>query len=47
MASSSGRVSPADFPPPVEVEKEFVKRSLDGEDAPASARSSTSGGRTS
>jgi electron-transferring-flavoprotein dehydrogenase len=32
MASSSGKVSPADFPPPVEVEKEFVKRSLDGED---------------
>jgi electron-transferring-flavoprotein dehydrogenase len=32
MASSSGKVSPADFPPPVEVEKEFVKRGLDGED---------------
>ncbi len=32
MASSSGKASPADFPPPVEVEKEFVKRSLDGED---------------
>ncbi len=32
MTSSSGKVSPADFPPPVEVEGEFVKRSLDGED---------------
>ncbi len=34
MASQSGtgKVSPADFPPPVEVGKEFVKRSLDGED---------------
>jgi len=32
MASSNGKVSPADFPPPVEPEKEFLKRSLDGED---------------
>jgi electron-transferring-flavoprotein dehydrogenase len=32
MASSSGKVSPADFPPPVDVEREFVKRGLDGED---------------
>jgi len=32
MASSSAKASPADFPPPVEVEKEFVKRGLDGED---------------
>ena len=32
MASSSGKVSPADFPPPVDVEAEFVKRGLDGED---------------
>jgi electron-transferring-flavoprotein dehydrogenase len=32
MASSGTRVSPADFPPPVDVEKEFVKRGLDGED---------------
>src|SRR6201746_304583 len=32
MASSSGKVSPADFPPPVEAEKEFVKRGLDGAD---------------
>ncbi len=32
MASSSSQVAPADFPPPVEVEKEFLKRSLDGED---------------
>jgi electron-transferring-flavoprotein dehydrogenase len=32
MASSSGKVSPADFPPPVDVDGEFVKRGLDGED---------------
>jgi electron-transferring-flavoprotein dehydrogenase len=32
MASSSGKVSPADFPPPVDVGAEFVKRGLDGED---------------
>ena len=32
MASSGSKVSPADFPPPVDVEKEFVKRGLDGED---------------
>src|SRR6201746_1546319 len=32
MASSGAKVSPADFPPPVDVGKEFVKRSLDGED---------------
>jgi electron-transferring-flavoprotein dehydrogenase len=32
MASSNGKVSPADFPPPAEVEKELVKRGLDGED---------------
>jgi electron-transferring-flavoprotein dehydrogenase len=32
MASSSGKVSPADFPPPVDPSAEFVKRSLDGED---------------
>jgi electron-transferring-flavoprotein dehydrogenase len=32
MASSSGKVSPADFPPPVDPTGEFVKRSLDGED---------------
>ena len=32
MASSGSKVSPADFPPPVEVEQEFVKRGLDGED---------------
>ncbi|HEX5713246.1 MAG TPA: electron-transfer flavoprotein:ubiquinone oxidoreductase [Solirubrobacterales bacterium] len=30
--ASNGKVSPADFPPPVEVEKEFLKRGLDGED---------------
>ncbi len=29
---AKGKVVPADFPPPVEVGKEFVKRSLDGED---------------
>jgi electron-transferring-flavoprotein dehydrogenase len=32
MASSNGKVPPADFPPPVDVGEEFVKRSLDGED---------------
>ena len=32
VASSNGKVAPADFPPPVDVEKEFVKRGLDGED---------------
>jgi electron-transferring-flavoprotein dehydrogenase len=34
MASQSGtgKVSPADFPPPVDPTGEFVKRSLDGED---------------
>jgi electron-transferring-flavoprotein dehydrogenase len=32
MASGNGRVSPADFPPPVDLDGEFVKRSLDGED---------------
>ena len=32
MASSSGKVAPADYPPPVDVDKEFVKRGLDGED---------------
>jgi electron-transferring-flavoprotein dehydrogenase len=34
MAGSNGKgkVVPADFPPPVDAEQEFVKRSLDGED---------------
>ncbi len=32
MASSNGKVVPADFPPPVDATKEFVKRGLDGED---------------
>ena len=32
MASSNGRVAPAEFPPPIEVDKEFVKRSIDGDD---------------
>jgi electron-transferring-flavoprotein dehydrogenase len=32
MAGVNGKVVPADFPPPVDVSKEFVKRSLDGED---------------
>jgi electron-transferring-flavoprotein dehydrogenase len=32
MASGNGKVSPADFPPPVDPGGEFVKRSLDGED---------------
>jgi electron-transferring-flavoprotein dehydrogenase len=30
--SANGKVVPADFPPPVDVAEEFVKRSLDGED---------------
>jgi electron-transferring-flavoprotein dehydrogenase len=30
--SANGKVVPADFPPPVDAAKEFVKRSLDGED---------------
>src|SRR6478735_3136431 len=29
---ANGKVVPADFPPPVDVDREFVKRSLDGED---------------
>ncbi|HEY6550366.1 MAG TPA: electron-transfer flavoprotein:ubiquinone oxidoreductase [Solirubrobacterales bacterium] len=29
---ANGKVVPADFPPPVDAAKEFVKRSLDGED---------------
>ena len=33
MASQgTGKISPADFPPPVDPDGEFVKRSLDGED---------------
>lgn len=32
MAGSNSKVVPADFPPPVDVEKEFVKRGLDAED---------------
>jgi len=32
MASANGKVVPADFPPPVDSTKEFVKRGLDGED---------------
>ncbi|HXR31291.1 MAG TPA: electron-transfer flavoprotein:ubiquinone oxidoreductase [Solirubrobacterales bacterium] len=31
-ASANGKVVPAEFPPPVDSPKEFVKRSLDGED---------------
>jgi electron-transferring-flavoprotein dehydrogenase len=31
-ASRNGKVVPADFPPPVDSPKEFVKRELDGED---------------
>jgi electron-transferring-flavoprotein dehydrogenase len=30
--AANGKVVPADFPPPVEVAREFVKRSLDAED---------------
>ena len=32
MGSGNGKVSPADFPPPVESPDEFIKRELDGED---------------
>jgi electron-transferring-flavoprotein dehydrogenase len=32
MAGSNGKAVPADFPPPVDATKEFVKRGLDGED---------------
>ncbi len=32
MAGSNGKVVPAEFPPPVDVTKEFVKRGLDAED---------------
>jgi electron-transferring-flavoprotein dehydrogenase len=31
MAGANGKIVPADFPPPVDATKEFVKRSLDGE----------------
>jgi electron-transferring-flavoprotein dehydrogenase len=30
--SSNGKVAPAAFPPPVDSQKEFIKRNLDGED---------------
>ena len=32
MSSSHGPAAPIDYPPPVDVVKEFVKRGLDGED---------------
>jgi electron-transferring-flavoprotein dehydrogenase len=32
MAGSNGKVAPADFPPPVDSTREFVKRGLDAED---------------
>ena len=32
MAGANGKVVPADFPPPVDVSEEFVKRGLDAED---------------
>ena len=32
MAGAKGKVVPADFPPPVDATKEFVKRGLDAED---------------
>jgi len=32
MAGANGKVVPADFPPPVDSTREFVKRGLDGED---------------
>ena len=33
MSAHNGRVSPAAFPPPVDPQKEFIKRGLDHEDA--------------
>src|ERR1700750_3449978 len=30
--SSNGKVAPAQFPPPVDSRKEFIKREVDGED---------------
>jgi electron-transferring-flavoprotein dehydrogenase len=32
MSSSNGKVAPLDFPPPVDVRDEFIKRELDAED---------------
>ena len=32
MAPRSGKVAPAEFPPPVDPQEEFVKRALDGEE---------------
>jgi electron-transferring-flavoprotein dehydrogenase len=32
MSSTNGRVAPAQFPPPVDSRKEFIKRELDAED---------------
>ena len=32
MSASNGHVAPAQFPPPVDSQKEFIKRELDGED---------------
>src|SRR3954465_8859056 len=32
MAGSNGKVAPAAFPPPVDPQKEFIKRELDPED---------------
>jgi electron-transferring-flavoprotein dehydrogenase len=32
MAGSDGKVVPADFPPPVDAQEEFIKRGLDAED---------------
>src|SRR5207302_10832672 len=32
MSSANGAVAPAEFPPPVDPQKEFIKRGLDPED---------------
>jgi electron-transferring-flavoprotein dehydrogenase len=31
-ANGNGKVAPADYPPPVDTQKEFIKRTVDGED---------------
>jgi electron-transferring-flavoprotein dehydrogenase len=44
--SSNGRVVPAAFPPPVDSQKEFVKRGLDAEDEPIEVGVAIVGGGT-
>src|SRR6476469_2710616 len=46
MAGANGKVVPADFPPPVDVSTEFVKRGLDGEDERMEIGGATVGGGT-